>query len=146
MLVSLVSRVGLQSWSTSRGGSIRLLGRVNRFAEGKICPRLHNPQPRFAEAAAVAAAGRRSDGHSGETSPPKGSARCPLSGYRLRFLRRSLELGENGFEALDSCSTDLLRPPSDRNDFKICSSPHIKEDFDRWDLPGNAPVAGDGQG
>ncbi|KAL4353845.1 hypothetical protein GQ457_06G015490 [Hibiscus cannabinus] len=55
----------------------------------------------------------------------------------------SPELGEKGFETLDSSSPDLLRPPSDRNKNEICRSPLIGQASDRWDSSENAPTVGD---
>ncbi|KAK8986098.1 hypothetical protein V6N11_082380 [Hibiscus sabdariffa] len=59
------------------------------------------------------------------------------------FPRHSSELDENGLGSLDSSSPDLLRPPLDGGDFKVCYSCRGELRTHRWDSASELPNAGD---
>ncbi|KAL4334726.1 hypothetical protein GQ457_07G000570 [Hibiscus cannabinus] len=80
--------------------------------------------------------------HFGEPTAPFGSSRRPLTLSRPSFSRHSTELDENGSERIDSFSPDLLRPPLDRDGFRICCCAHRGASTGRCDSPFVAPFTG----
>ncbi|KAL4283846.1 hypothetical protein GQ457_16G016410 [Hibiscus cannabinus] len=71
-----------------------------------------------------------------------------LKNLAAQHLRRRYSIANSCnfptiFEMLASSSSDLLRPPSDRNENEICRPPIPSLPFDRWDPWAEPPFAGE---